>query len=232
MSPTVIHGNSRALEDHGVLRTVRIGARPDVDRTAGRLFEPRDDAQRGGLAAAARSHDDNELALRHRQGEVLESQGSSFGLAEGLGEAVDVDLGDAPRRRRRERALGLAVLHHQPAAELRGGGNVVDVSDAVACRVDVLPALLVLVARHDLPRQGRAQHIEIDAGGEQAGRQPVGRGAVDRGSEEDVGRARLEDHLLVRVSGHCLLGGDEARADVAEIGTHGLRSQHVATPIF
>ena len=65
--------------------------------------------------------------------------------------------------------LRVPILRHQPPAKLRRRRNVLDVPHAVARRIDVLPALLVLLRRHDLAGQGRAQHVEVDAGGQQAG---------------------------------------------------------------
>src|SRR5689334_20619757 len=50
------------LEDHGVLRPAG-AARPDVDAAAVGLLEAGDDAQHGGLAAAAGADDADELAV-------------------------------------------------------------------------------------------------------------------------------------------------------------------------
>ena len=50
------------LEDHSREFLVAVGG-GDLDRAAGRLFEPSDDLEQGGLAAARGPHDDQQLAL-------------------------------------------------------------------------------------------------------------------------------------------------------------------------
>src|SRR5262245_38845894 len=75
-----------ALEDHGIHRPLRV-RRLDLDRAGGDGIEPREDAQQRGLAAAARPHDHEELAVRDVERDAVD--GREF--AEPLVEVADAD---------------------------------------------------------------------------------------------------------------------------------------------
>src|SRR4029450_6164618 len=72
-------------------------------------------------------------------------------------------------------SLRRLILLDQSPTERRCRRDVLDIPHAMTGRIDVLPALFVVLRRHDLAGQRRAQDVEVDAGGEEAGRQPVGR---------------------------------------------------------
>src|SRR5262249_46404763 len=107
------------LEHHGVLRPSRVGAASDLDRAAGGLLQPGDDAQRRGLAAAARTHQADELAVVHRQTEILQRAPERCIFAEALAEPVDADLGNvqaATRPRLSLASLYCAISRRQSSA--------------------------------------------------------------------------------------------------------------------
>ena len=107
----------KRLPDHGRVAVRRLdlvhAAARQADLAAGRLFEARQHAQGGGLAAAGRSHDRQELALGDFQVHVLDRDE----VAEVLDHAVEDDQGFAhgvrsfvPRVIRRTWAMTTSVM--------------------------------------------------------------------------------------------------------------------------
>ena len=121
--------------------------------------------------------------------------------------------------------LGRLVFAGQAINHVAGGLDFLHRPDALAAAPDIAPGLGLLVAAGPevhLRRIALRQVFRIEAGPHDGGAQIV---AVHPGEEvgvEDVVAGRLHDHLLVALLGIGFLRGDEGRADIGEVGAHGL----------
>ena len=104
-----------------------------------------------------------------------------------------------------------------------GGGGL----DVAGCAVDlaggpdVAPAFSGLLRGAIVALRRGGGGGEIIAGRGQGGFEPGGRGAGDGGADDEVVEAGPDHHGRVRRGGQALLGGDEAGADVDELGAGG-----------
>ena len=134
----------------------------------------------------------------------------------------------AQRARRRARFVVFAL----ELLDVGGGGrHLGHGADALARAPDVLPGLgLAAFAAAEVHRLQVAfgQVVRVHAGGHDAGREVVAVHAGEQVRVDDVVGAAVDDGLLVGVARARLFGRDEGRADVGEVGAHGLRRQHRA----
>ncbi len=125
-------------------------------------------------------------------------------------------------------ARGL-VLGLEPGHDLGGGRGVEDLADALAGAPDVAPRLgLGVAARGEvhLALVGLGQRVGIEAGRGDAALQVVAVHAGEEVGVDDLLAGRFDDALLVALGRVGFLAGDEARADIGEVGADGLRGQH------
>src|SRR5665213_2740185 len=125
----------------------------------------------------------------------------------------------------RQGGLGGFVFGGQPGDEFAGRRDRRDRADALAAAPDVAPGLGLLVAAGaevHLGRIGLGKVFRIQAGALDARAQIVAVNPGEAVGVENVLAAAFDDHLLVSGNGVGLLRGDESRADVGEVGAHGL----------
>jgi hypothetical protein len=120
---------------------------------------------------------------------------------------------------------GLSELLSQARDQFGGRQDVVDGARALAGGPDRLPGL-GLVAHVQLVL---GQGLRIDAVLDQRLAHEVGRDAGHGRGVDDVGRAAVDDHLLVGVGGHGFGRVDEAGAHIGEIGAQHQGGRHVLT---
>src|SRR6185437_7858872 len=115
---------------------------------------------------------------------------------------------------------GLLVFPSQALDELACRHHALDRPDPLAAAPDVLPGLAGVAAEVHLARVALRQSVGIEAGGADRALQVVAVHAGEQIGVDDVVARALADQLLVGRGGARLVGGDERRADVGEVGAH------------
>ncbi|CFN74999.1 Uncharacterised protein [Bordetella pertussis] len=121
--------------------------------------------------------------------------------------------------------LCLGILGAQRRDQLARRQHAGNAAYALAGAPDVLPGLGPRRAEVGRGRLGSRQVGRVQAGGHDAGFQVVAGNAGEKRRVQHVGRARVDDGLLVGLGGIGLGGRDEARTHIGEVGPRGERRQ-------
>ncbi len=133
------------------------------------------------------------------------------------------------RRSERQAFAGCGVLAAQAPDQLGRARHLGDRADALPAAPDVLPGLLRVAAEVHLAGIRFGQVVRIESRGTDGGREVVAMHAREEVAVDDVVGVALDDGLLVGLLRARLVRGDEGRADIGEVGAHGLRGQDGAT---
>ena len=98
---------------------------------------------------------------------------------------------------------------------------------ALPGRPQIAPFLCGIAAV--IARGRLAEIVGIVSGAGKRGFEPTRGCAGNRCADDEVGRARIDHHLLVGRIGEAFLGGDEPRAEVNEIGACRDGTRHART---
>src|SRR5690554_4327959 len=108
------------------------------------------------------------------------------------------------------------------------GKYLLDSSHALAGAPDVAPWLAARGAEVGACTAGLVQLVGIQARRNNTGPEVVARDAGKVRGIDDIAGARLYQHVFIGVYRAGFAAGNEARADVGEVGAHGPGSQYVA----
>mmetsp|Transcript_42313 Transcript_42313/g.99247 ORF Transcript_42313/g.99247 Transcript_42313/m.99247 type:complete len:430 (-) Transcript_42313:2872-4161(-) len=117
------------------------------------------------------------------------------------------------------------VFAFQTGNEIGRGQHLANRADALSAAPDVLPGLGRAAAEVHLARVALGQMVRVQAGRHHRAAQVVAMHAGEQVAVDDVVAVAVDDHLLVLGARAGLVGGDEGRADVGQVGPHGLGGQ-------
>src|SRR6202046_158675 len=135
------------------------------------------------------------------------------------------------RRNSESRACRLVLLRH-PVDQRLDRLDAVNAADALPGAPDVAPRLEFRVAAGaeiHFRLVGLGKIVGVEAGARHAAAQVIAGDAAEQRSVDDVLAPALDEHLLVLGAGVGFLRGDEAGAEIGQIGTQRPRGQDVGT---